>query len=129
MDQVSKADQMKARGLAHNGRRDYNLYIRARPVTSPFNRVITSMLRVRSAAEIRAILDNRITWVAVHHWRSGRRRPPQWVLERLAEVIRADAAQLLTELAAVETQRAPGTQHPGTIAALRRINAARHRAP
>jgi hypothetical protein len=114
---------MRVRGYAHNGRRDYNRWLAARAVVLPFDRVITSMLRVHSSREILAALDNRCTWRAVSNWRVGWRRPPQWVLDRLAEIIRADAEQLLVELGTVETQPASPGKHPAAVAALRRINA------
>lgn len=124
MDQVSNADQTRASGLGHNGRRDYNRYLRARSGTLPFDRLITSMLRVHSAREILAALHGRYSWWAIGHWRAGRRRPPAWVIDRLVELIHADAAALVDLASQVELQRPPGTDERG-LAALRRVNAAR----
>lgn len=114
------------RGHAHSGRRDYNRWLAARSVSLPFDRVITFMLRVHSSRDILAELGNRCTWQAVAHWRAGRRRPPAWVLERLAELLRADYEQQLEHLAAVKRFE-PG-QHPEALRALNRVNAARQNA-
>lgn len=43
---------------------------------------------------ILAVLDNRVTWGAVKHWRKGRRRAPQWALQAVLSTIEAKAAPL-----------------------------------
>jgi hypothetical protein len=114
---------MRARGLAHTGRREYNRWLAERPARTPFDHVVRILLGVRSAAEIRALLYNRYSWIALNDWRAGRRIPPAWVLERLAEVIRADAEQLLAALASVPKRCESPGKHPAAVAALQRINA------
>ncbi len=43
---------------------------------------------------LRAILDNRVSWVGIRHWLRGRRRPPLWAIALLREAIAARLAEL-----------------------------------
>ena len=50
-----------------------------------FDRAIRALIPRGTRTEILALFDDRVTWDAIRHWRTGKRGPPQWAIDRLRE--------------------------------------------
>lgn len=61
-----------------------------KPVAPPFAMALYRLVPSQRHREIQALLGNRVTRQAIQHWLKGRRAPPQWardiVAERIAEI-------------------------------------------
>jgi len=55
--------------------------------TPPIDQLIRNLVPSGRHRDILNLLDNRVTWSAVKHWRKGRRGTPRWVVERFQALI------------------------------------------
>lgn len=56
-----------------------------RNTLTPFARVLPILSPRGNRREILAAFKNAVSWSAVRHWRAGRAKPPQWVVDQLRE--------------------------------------------
>lgn len=54
-------------------------------VTPAIDRAIKALVPSGRRREILALFGNRVSWSAIRHWRKGRAKPPQWVVDQLQQ--------------------------------------------
>lgn len=92
-------------------------------VLHPIEALIRLLFKTRNRKAILSLFDNRVTWGAVRHWRTGRRAPPMWAREAIAVAVapKLEEIRRLQELIAVEQAAYPIRQEANRQAAIQRL--------